>query len=221
MRDYLRLRARQRAAADADFAPYDPDAVRILEKRYEIPPNGRDSLFTLLLDRLEDIAHYLAHDDFSDRRTVWSITDEPEMQRTIASRLRERANGVYAVTREEAVADEKHPDIRLVAVGSDQKVAVEVKIADRWTLNQLDHALRDQLAGRYLRDSNCTAGCLLLTYHGRKKYWIDPVKRKRLTFRDVVSFLKERTAAIEQEQRHRIRVDVFGLDLAGVQPASV
>ena len=222
MRDYLRLRARQRAAADADFAPYDPDAVRILEKRYEIPPNGRDSLFAFLLDRLEDLAHDLAHGDFSDRRTVRSITDESEMQRTIASRLCERANGVYAVTREEAVADEKHPDIRLVAVGSDQKVAVEVKIADHWTLNQLDRALRDQLAGQYLRDSNCTAGCLLLTYHGiKRKYWIGPVNRRRVAFRDVVSLLRERTAAIEQERRHRIRVDVFGLDLTGVQPASV
>ena len=222
MRDYLRLCARKRAAADAEFPPYDPDAVRVLEKRYEIPPNDRDGLFALLLNRLEGLAHDLAHGDFSDRRTIRSITKESEMQRTIASRLRDRANGVYAVTREEEVADGNRTDIRLVAVGSDQKVAVEVKIADKgWSLKDLEDALRDQLAGRYLRHSNCAAGCLLLTYHGRKRHWIDPVTKERLAFHDVVSLLKEKATAIEQEHQHRIRVAVFGLDLAGVQPASV
>ena len=222
MCNYLRLCARKRAADDAEFPPYDPDAVGALEKRYKIPPNDRDGLFALLLDRLEDLAHDLAHDDFSDWRTVRSITKESEMQRTIASRLRDRTNGVYAVTREEEVADGNRTDIRLVAVGSDQKVAVEVKIADKgWSLKDLEDALRDQLAGRYLRHSNCAAGCLLLTYHGRKRHWIDPVTKERLAFHDVVSLLKEKAKAIEQEHQHRIRVAVFGLDLAGVQPASV
>lgn len=222
MRNYLQLRARQRAADDAEFPPYAPDAVRDLEKQHEIPPNDRDGLFALLLDRLDDLAHDLAHGDLSDRRTVRSITEESEMQRTIATRLRDRANGVYAVTREEEVADGNRTDIRIVAAGSDQKVAVEVKIADNgWSLKKLEHALRDQLAGRYLRHSNCAAGCLLLTYHGRKEHWIDPVTKERLAFRDVVSLLKEKAAALEREHRHRIRVAVFGLDLAGGQPASV
>ena len=143
------------------------------------------------------------------------------MQRTIASRLREREKDAYTVTREEEVADGNRTDVRLAAVGSDQKVAVEIKIADNgWSLGDLEHALRNQLAGRYLRHSNCTAGCLLLTYHGRKKkYWIDPVTRRRLAFRDVVSFLKEKATEIEREQ-HRIRVAVFGLDLSDFSPAS-
>ena len=221
MRDRLRLRARKRAADDAEFPPYAPDAVGVLEKQYEIPPNDRDGLFDLLLDRLDDLAHDLAHGDFSNWRTVQSITEESEMQRTIASRLHDRANGVYTVTREEEVADGNRTDVRLVA-GSGQKVAVEVKIADNgWSVKKLEHALRAQLAGRYLRHSNCAAGCLLLTYHGRKKHWTDPVTKKRLAFRDVVSLLEEKAEALEQEHRHRIRVAVFGLDLAGGQPVSV
>ena len=213
--DYFRLLARQRAAADSEFTPCAPEDVCALEKRNEIPPKDRDGLFACLWDRLDDLAHDLHHDDFSDRRTVQRITEESEMQRTIASRLRERANGVYTVTREEEVADGNRTDIRLSAVGGDQKVAVEIKIADNdWSLSDLEHALRKQLAGRYLRHSNCTAGCLLLTYHGRKKYWTDPVTRKRLAFRDVVSFLKEKATEIEREHRHHLRVDVFGLDLS-------
>ena len=215
-RDYFRLLARKRVADDADteFAAYAPEDVCAIEKRYEIPPKDRDGLFDLLLDRLDDLAHNLRHDDFSDRRTVQSITDEKEMQRTIASRLRARANDAYKVTREEEVADGKSPDIRLLAVGTDQKVAVEIKIADSWSLKDLECGLRKQLVGQYLRHSNCTAGCLLLTYHDRKKYWVDPITRKRLAFHDVVSFLQEKATEIERERRHDIRVAVFDLDLS-------
>ena len=214
--DYFRFLARQRAATDAEFEPYTPGDVSALEERYEIPPKDRDGLFDLLLDRLKDLAYDLRHHDLSDRPTVRRIKKEkPDMQLTIAWRLCTRANGAYTVTREEEVAEGKQPDIRLSAVGTDQKVAVEIKIADNgWSLNDLEYALRKQLVGQYLRHSNCTAGCLLLTYHGRKRYWIDPATRKRIVFRDVVSFLKEKAAEIERERPCHIRVAVFGLDLS-------
>ena len=83
-------------------------------------------------------------------------------------------------------------------------------------MSDLECALRKQLVGQYLRHSNCTAGCLLLTYHGgnRKKYWIDPDTRKHLAFGDVVSFLIEKATEIEREHGHHICVAVFGLDLS-------
>ena len=106
------------------------------------------------------------------------------MQRTLALRISAKANGAYTVTREEEVADGKRTDIRLSAIEVDQKVVAEVKISDNnWSLTDLIHALRNQLVGQYLRHSNCKAGCLLLTYHGRKNYWIHPVTKARLTFR--------------------------------------
>ena len=214
LQDYLRHRARQRTAADAEFDPFTPEAVNILEIRYEIPPNDRDSLFVVMMDRLEDLAHDLDHDDFSDRRTVQSITCEPEMQRTLARRLRERANGAYTVTREEEVADGKRTDIRLSAIEVDQKVVVEVKISDNnWSLNDLIHALRNQLVGQYLRHSNCKAGCLLLTYHGRKNYWIHPDTNAQLIFPKAVQFLKDMAQTLEREDSCDVRIAVFSLDL--------
>ena len=177
-RDRLGLLARQRTAADAEFAPFTPDSVFALENRCEAPPQDRDGLFAVMIERLEDIAFDLAHGDFTDRRTVQGIAEESEMQRTLARRLRENANGVYLVTREEEVADRKYPDIRLSAVQGNQKAVVEVKIADNnWTLKELEQALRDQLVGKYLRDVDCKAGCLLLTYRGKKKYWVHPSKK--------------------------------------------
>ena len=218
MRDYLRLNARRRAAADAEFDPFAPEAVIDLENRHEIPPNDRDALFAVMMDRLEDLAHDLGHDDFSDRRTVQNITEEREMQRTLAWRLKERANESYTVTREEEVVDGNHPDIRLSAVGVDQRVVIEVKIADNWSLTELEHALHNQLVGRYLRHSNCKGGCLLLTYHGRKQYWLYPATGVRLTFPEAVQFLKRVTQLLEQENSYGRRITVFGLDLTDSPP---
>ena len=126
---------------------------RHLRTDHEAPPQDRDGLFVLMMDRLEDIAHDLAYGDFTDRRTVRRIDEESEMQRTLARRLNERANGAYLVTREEEVADKKRTDIRLLALRGGQKTVVEVKIAHKWSLAALDQALQDQLVGKYLGDA--------------------------------------------------------------------
>ena len=88
-----------------------------------------------------------------------------------------------------------------------------MKIADNWTLADLERALQNQLAGQYLRHSNCRAGCLLLTYHGRKKYWVQPETRKRITFSKLVALLNDKARAIENESTSDVRIAVFGLDL--------
>ena len=214
--DRLRLLARERAAAEAEFSPYSPKAVIALENRYEIPPNDRDSLFELMMERLEDLAQYYAYDDLSNRQTVLNITKETEMQLTLAGRLRDEAKNSYKVTREEEVANQKRTDIRLLAVNCDQKAVIEVKIADsRWSLSDLNKALRDQLVGKYLGDANCKAGCLLLTCHDVNKYWIHPETRRRIKFPALIAYLNEKAAALEEENMRTTRISVFGLDLTG------
>ena len=211
--DWLRHRNRQRAAADADFARrYSPEDVRALETRLEAPPKDRDGLFDVMMDRLEDLAHDLRHDDLSDRRTVKGIAGEAEMQRTLARRLRDAANDAYTVTREEEVADGKRTDIRLLAAGSGPKAVLEIKIADNWRLTELERALRDQLVGKYMRHSDCKAGCLLLTWRGEKKSW---GRGERLTFGQLVERLREKAKAVEGDPPHDVRLGVFGLDLTG------
>ena len=212
--DRLRLQARQRAAADAEFPPYAPEDVLALDTRHEAPPRDSDGLFAVMMDRLDDLAHELAHHDFSDRRTLQGIKEEPEMQRTLALRICAKANGAYVMTREDEVADEKQPDIRLSAVNGGHKAVVEVKIADnRWSLTALERALRDQLVGRYLRHTTCRVGCLLLTYHGRKHYWVHPETGRHIKFSEVVAFLSEKARGLEEETLHDVRTGVYGLDL--------
>lgn len=210
--DRIRQLARERAARDAEAPAIDAAAVRALEQRYEVPPSNRDGLFDVMLDRLDDFAHDIAHHDFTNRRTLRAITEEAEMQRTLALRFEGTARGAYLVTRESEVADRKEPDIRLATVRGDQKASVEVKIADRWSIRELETALRNQLVGQYLRHENGRAGCLVLTYHG-KSYWEHPQTGSQLNFTEVINHLAEQARAIEREREHQVRVAVYGLDL--------
>ena len=218
--DRLRFQARQRAAIDAEFSPHDPEDVVALDTRHEAPPRDNRELFDVMKDRLEDLAHDLAHHDFTIRPTLRGIRTEPEIQPFLARWFLDRANCVYVVNREDEVADRKHPDIRLSVVNGDLKAVVEVKIADNWTLTGLERALRKQLVGQYLRHASCRAGCLLLTYHGRKPYWYrkQSETRKRTTFSELVALLNDKARDIENASTRGIRIAVFGLDLTDPPP---
>ncbi len=212
--DRLRLFARQRAATDAELEPLSPGDLNDLEARLEAPPGDRDELFAVMVDRLDDLSHEIGHDDFTDRSTLRTIHEEIEMQRVLARRLRETSRGAYVVTREDEVADQKRTDIRLAAVRGDQKAAIEVKIADnRWSIADLERALRNQLIGQYLRHESCKAGCLLLTFNGAKTYWEHPETRARLSFPETISYLADIAKTLEQETAYGVRLLVYGLDL--------
>ena len=212
--DYLKSQARRRAAADADGPSYTEEAVIALYKSYEIPPADRDGAFDVTMDRLEDIEDELANGDFSDRELIRRADREDLVQRTLAMRLQAQENGVYRVTREEEVVDGRSPDIRLLFSGSSQKVAIEVKIAEKYSTNDLEIALRRQLAEDYLRDADCKAGCLLLVYLGKRKHgWENPDEKRYLDFDGLTAFLKDKAA--DMEKSGDIRVGVFGLNLTG------
>ena len=212
--DRLRFLVRQRAASDAEPEPFSPADVVKLEARLEMPPHDRDGLFNVMMDRLDDLSHDIAHDDFTDRRTLRTIRDESEIQRTLARRLKDMARGAYVVVREDEVADLKRTDIRLAAVRGDQKAAIEVKIADRrWSVKDFERAMRNQLVGQYLRHENSKAGCLLLTYDGAKKYWKHPETGARLSFTATIDYLAGVARGIEQEMTYEVLLKVYGLDL--------
>ena len=215
--DRLRHLARERAAKDAEFGAWSADAIERLNEGLEMPPNDRDGLFRVMMDRLDDFQHNVLHDDFMDRRTLQGIHNEPEMQRAIAQKLKAAAREAYTVTREEEVADGKKPDIRLLAPAGGTKAAIEVKIADdRWSVLELEKALEVQLVGKYLRHENCRAGCLLLTDNGTRKSWQTSRKSKRLGFDELIAQLNEKAGEIEAAHGYEVKVAVFGLNLAGV-----
>ncbi len=211
--DRVRFLARQRAAKDAEGLGLKPEDVLHLEKAYEAPPCDREGLSAVMLDRLDDLAHNISHHDFSDRRTLQKIKDEVEIQRTLALRLELASKDAYVVSREEEVADSKRTDIRLAATRGNLKAVIEVKISSKWTLVELEQALRVQLVGQYLRHTSCRVGCLMLVYEGRKKFWKHPQTNKRLDFSGVVDHLNALAQGIEQEMKGEVLLSVYPLDL--------
>ena len=213
--DRLRILVRRKAADEGELEPFDPADVVVLDEKLEAPSRNADGLFSVMLDRLDGLAHDLQHHEFSDRKTVQAITEESEMRRTLAMRLEAKANGVYKVAQEEEVADRKRTDIRLLAAKGSYKTVIEIKIADKgWTLKDLEKALADQLVGQYLRHHDCKSGCLLLTHGGKRKGWRHPGSGKFLRPPEAVEFLREKAARIEMEHSHEVRLAVFWLDLS-------
>ena len=101
-------------------------------------------------------------------------------------------------------------------VNGNRKLLIFLEIADNgWSLNDLERALREQLVGQYLRHSNCKAGCLPLTHHGRKRYWIHPETEQRVQFEQVMEHLRYKARNLEIERLHDVRIEVIVLDLTG------
>jgi hypothetical protein len=205
--DRFRQLAYQRAATDAELSALSATDVCTLSECYETPPHDRVSLFRVMIDRLEDLAHDIAHHDFTDRTTLCNIDLETDMRNTLALRL--QRNDLYKIACESIVADEKRTDFSLYALSGNQKAVIELKLAHKWTVRQLEQALEAQLVGQYLRHDNCKAGCLLLTDNGTKSRWEQPGTPKMLTFVELITHLQ--VLATVLESKHPIKLAVFGL----------
>jgi hypothetical protein len=74
---------------------------------------------------------------------------------------------------------------------------MEIKVAESWTLEQLEAALRDQLCGRYLRSREGRHGVLLLVHQdARARGWTNVQTGETLNFAQVVAHLRAQAAAI-------------------------
>jgi hypothetical protein len=121
---------------------------------------------------------------------------------------------MYSVEREPHVVDEKEPDVRLRAKLSDASIAVEIKIAESWSLSELEAALTIQLCEQYLRATDARHGILVLVHQkARPKGWQDSATGKFLSFAELVNRLQalaERiaSAALDEPQPEICVLDV-------------
>jgi hypothetical protein len=102
------------------------------------------------------------------------LPKEEDVQKWLAWEM-ERAGGrAYSLEREPHVVDEKEPDIRLQSKVTDASLPLEIKVAESWSLKQLEDALTIQLAGRYLRQRDHRRGVLILVHkEARAEGWKD------------------------------------------------
>lgn len=192
----LRALAYDRAAEDAEHVAWAAGEARQVEERFERPPVTGRELQLIALQRLEDLQHDLIHGDFRQGTTLSVLPDEPAVQNWLADRLRQVQGTAYSIEREPHVAEEKEPDLRFRAKLSDANVATEIKVAESWTLPELEDALVRQLCGQYLRAQVGREGILLLVHQTpRPKGWELP-DGTFLNFEAVVERLRALAATI-------------------------
>ncbi len=209
--------ALDRARSDAEQAPWLPGGAYALEQDFDMAPRTPADLQAVALRRLDDIQHDLQNDDFSQGRTLKSLPNETEVQKWVADALHKGRRRAYSVERESHVADEKAPDVRLRAKSSDASLPIEIKVAEDWTLKELEDALAKQLGARYLRAQDAAHGVLLLVHlSARSRGWKTKGNRY-LSFGEVVAHLKRRAAAQAARAPDAPQALVATLDVSSLQ----
>lgn len=193
---HLREVARSRAAEDSEFAPWPPGETHAFEAASELLPQTSYDLQRLLLGRLADLQHGLLHDDFAQGSTLAALPSEKAVQNWMADRLQSVQGRSYTIEREPHVVDEKEPDIRARAA-NESRVALEIKVAESWTLTELELALSEQLCGRYLRARGGRHGILLLVHQkSRPRGWTVPGESRHMDFDEVLGHLRAKAKQI-------------------------
>ena len=146
---------------------------------------------------------------------------ESAVQIWVADRLRLKQGRAYSVEREPEVVEGKTPDIRLQARNTNASMPIEIKVAESWSLPQLEDALNVQLGGRYLRAQDAHHGVLLVVHQkARKRGWRN-AKGRMLAFPQVIEHLQrmaDATAAIAPDApQARIAL----LDVSDIQTSPV
>ena len=212
----LRALGTERAASDADSAPWQPADIYEFESDYATLPRTPLDLQRVAEGRIEDMQHDLVHSDFALGKVVALLPAEKDVQVWVANEFETRQRRSYSVERESHVVEEKEPDVRLRAKASEATLPIEVKVAESWTLKALEEALEGQLVGKYLRARNARHGILLLVHReSRPKGW-ETMGGKFLTFDEVVAHLKAKAYRIAAESPDGPQPTIAVLDVSRV-----
>jgi hypothetical protein len=191
-----------RAANDAEHSPWRPAEAYEMEREFDSAPNTPLDLQRVALRRVSDMQYQLRHADFGQGRVFKTLRPESAVQESVADRLRLTQGRAYSVEREPEVVEGKTPDIRLRARNTDASLPIEIKVAESWSLPQLEEALNVQLGGRYLRAQDTHHGVLLLVHQKARPHGWRKSKGRMLTFPQVVKHLQkiaDTTAALSPD----------------------
>ena len=214
--EQIRHFERRRVEQDSELERWRPESVREFEKNFESLPATSQGLQHVGLVALGEIGHHLLDGDFNQGSVVVELRDEIAVQNWFANELANRQGQSYTLERGPIVADEKEPDIRLSSRITDARCPIEMKIAENWSLRELESALQDQLAGRYLRVRDNRFGILLLVHQkARARGW--KCGKRYLSFSGVVAHLRKLATEIGASGSLAGQTAVCAVDLSGIQ----
>jgi hypothetical protein len=213
--------ARGKAERDAEYPSWTIPEVITFETQYMAPVKTGADLMRLVSGVLDDINFQLTKGDSTSRQLLERANDEDEVQQWLAEQIQSRSRGRYHAYREAQVARGDKPDVIVASAAAQCEVAVEVKHGGKgWTANQLEQALRVQLAINYLKPATRRHGVLVITHH-RDRQWLDPLTSKRLPFDAVIKWLSDVAATLMETDSGAIEVKCFGINAwRGTSPTS-
>jgi hypothetical protein len=207
--------ALEHAERDATQTAWAIQDVLDFQNSLDRMPSTGQELFELVNMRLGDLKHELEQGDSSISKIInEGVKEETDMRVYIGDWMRKCAHGRYSIPQEEELADAVRPDFRVHGAGVDLIVPIELKLAERWTGNNLFERLENQLAGDYLRDSRSQYGIFLLVYkdRSRKKNW--DVNSNSLNFTALLDALQQHWYAIQERYSNIQDIQVIGIDLS-------
>ena len=217
----LRELAREIAERSADRAPWTEHAVRRFEADRLAPVATGADLLELTCALVDELSWGFRKADMSARAVIESARDEAAVQQWLGSSLQAMGGGRLLCHQEARVAGAKRPDITVTATSAPAEVAIEVKHGEKgWTIPELRHALRTQLAEQYLQPGNRRHGILVITNHRAAKFWRDPDGKRKVGFDAVIAALSREAATILANSSGAITVAVRGIDAAPTPPTS-
>ncbi len=209
-----------RAANDAEHSPWRPEEAYAMESEFDSAPNTPLDLQRVALRRVSDMDYALHNNDFAQGRVFKALQPEASVQVWVADRLRMKQGRAYSLEREPQVVEGKMPDIRLRARSTDAGLPVEIKVAESWSLPQLEHALTVQLGGRYLRAQDAHHGVLLVVHQKARRYGWRAADGHFLTFPQVVAHLKKIADAAAAVAPDAPQARIAVLDVSAIDAGS-
>ncbi len=203
--------ARGMAERDAELLAWTPREVLSFERERTAPVKTGADLLLLVEAVLKDIQFQFAQGDASSRRILQRAEDEDEVQNWLVEQLNLRSRDRFRAFREAEVAQGDKPDVIVTSTSASCEVAIEVKHSKRWTVRQLDSALRNQLAEDYLKPEARRHGILVITHH-RARQWRDTDTNEHMTFPRLIACLSTTATTLTRNSVGAIEVKCIGID---------
>ncbi|WP_202424094.1 hypothetical protein [Duganella lactea] len=137
------------------------------------------------------------------------IALEANFQRLLASELNHHSRGRYSVSVESETAESKRRDV--LCSRNDWRASIELKMSERWTIEDYIEALESQLVGQYMRHRSATTGFLVLVLQTKGRRWTNPSTGKKVGFEEVLEILSAKAQELEGKDRSRY-LRVIGID---------
>lgn len=212
LRPWSALYAQQKATADSQTPPWEPEKLIDFHRNLESMPSTHRELWNLAVDRLLDLKHVLEDGDSSYAEILLKTNQETSIRKFIGNWLRDHAAGRYVVPQEEQLADDKRPDYRIQNSDFYEPVPVELKLSQNWSGPAHFERLENQLCGDYLRGIDSSCGIFLLVNHGGQATWASP-SNGLVNFEDLVTALQDYWLVIEPRFPNVEDIKVIGIDL--------